>query len=220
MAALLFGKALLRAIARPRVMDHPRAEPRGDGRRAVGRARNRRRTTSSLRSRTARIASPMRSASSCAMMKTESGSGAAAVIGDLRICGRSGPASSSATFRRSEGWCPGAESNHRHCDFQSHALPTELPGHPASPQVAARRSGCIGARPAPVQREPRTFKAFRRLPFPRPRRPAPHRRRRASAAGRRRRSVPSRTGARPAPPACRRPGSGLRRRCSQSAGPA
>jgi hypothetical protein len=25
-------------------------------------------------------------------------------------------------------WCPGAESNHRHCDFQSHALPTELPG--------------------------------------------------------------------------------------------
>jgi hypothetical protein len=26
-------------------------------------------------------------------------------------------------------WCPGAESNHRHCDFQSHALPTELPGH-------------------------------------------------------------------------------------------
>lgn len=25
-------------------------------------------------------------------------------------------------------WCPGAGSNHRHCDFQSHALPTELPG--------------------------------------------------------------------------------------------
>ncbi len=31
-------------------------------------------------------------------------------------------------------WCPGAGSNHRHCDFQSHALPTELPGHfPAGP---------------------------------------------------------------------------------------
>jgi hypothetical protein len=29
-------------------------------------------------------------------------------------------------------WCPGAESNHRHCDFQSHALPTELPGRPTS----------------------------------------------------------------------------------------
>lgn len=26
------------------------------------------------------------------------------------------------------GWCPGTESNRRHCDFQSHALPTELPG--------------------------------------------------------------------------------------------
>ena len=25
------------------------------------------------------------------------------------------------------GWCLGAELNHRHCDFQSHALPTELP---------------------------------------------------------------------------------------------
>ena len=24
-------------------------------------------------------------------------------------------------------WCLGAESNHRHCDFQSHALPAELP---------------------------------------------------------------------------------------------
>ena len=29
---------------------------------------------------------------------------------------------------REGGWCPGADSNHRHCDFQSHALPTELPG--------------------------------------------------------------------------------------------
>src|SRR5579872_7116728 len=29
---------------------------------------------------------------------------------------------------RTPVWCPGAESNHRHCDFQSHALPTELPG--------------------------------------------------------------------------------------------
>ncbi len=26
-------------------------------------------------------------------------------------------------------WCPGPESNQRHADFQSAALPTELPGH-------------------------------------------------------------------------------------------
>ncbi len=25
--------------------------------------------------------------------------------------------------------CPGVGLNHRHCDFQSHALPTELPRH-------------------------------------------------------------------------------------------
>src|SRR6201995_5940890 len=33
-----------------------------------------------------------------------------------------------------EAWCPGAESNHRHCDFQSHALPTELPGRATGPK--------------------------------------------------------------------------------------
>src|SRR5207237_10453526 len=36
-------------------------------------------------------------------------------------------------------WCPGAESNHRHGDFQSPALPTELPGH--------RRKGALYAAP-------------------------------------------------------------------------
>ena len=37
---------------------------------------------------------------------------------------------------RSERWCPGADSNHRHADFQSAALPTELPG----PTVAMLRT--------------------------------------------------------------------------------
>ena len=32
-------------------------------------------------------------------------------------------------------WCPGAESNHRHADFQSAALPTELPGLDANAAV-------------------------------------------------------------------------------------
>jgi hypothetical protein len=32
------------------------------------------------------------------------------------------------TFGKFKRWCPGAESNHRHEDFQSTALPTELPG--------------------------------------------------------------------------------------------
>ena len=44
-------------------------------------------------------------------------------------------------------WCPGAGSNHRHCDFQSHALPTELPGHvPARSRerrFIVRQGGCV-----------------------------------------------------------------------------
>jgi hypothetical protein len=39
-------------------------------------------------------------------------------------------------------WCPGAESNHRHCDFQSHALPTELPGHRGRPSDSVG-GGCL-----------------------------------------------------------------------------
>ena len=36
-------------------------------------------------------------------------------------------------FHKLDGlfWCPEAESNHRHGDFQSPALPTELSGHMA-----------------------------------------------------------------------------------------
>ena len=39
-----------------------------------------------------------------------------------------------------EKWCPGAGSNHRHCDFQSHALPTELPGHTREPKGLGERA--------------------------------------------------------------------------------
>ena len=35
-------------------------------------------------------------------------------------------------------WCPGAESNHRHEDFQSTALPTELPGQKRGVQREGR----------------------------------------------------------------------------------
>ena len=39
--------------------------------------------------------------------------------------------------------CPGAESNHRHEDFQSSALPTELPGHIQNFQAIATSLGAI-----------------------------------------------------------------------------
>lgn len=44
---------------------------------------------------------------------------------------------------RGKRWWPGVESNHRHEDFQSTALPTELPGH--------RRTRIKPARPLGVK---------------------------------------------------------------------
>ena len=56
--------------------------------------------------------------------------------GDGQCAGLVAIAGRSWTIWRKK-WCPGAESNHRHCDFQSHALPTELPGR-------GRRTGRVG----------------------------------------------------------------------------
>ena len=43
--------------------------------------------------------------------------------------------------KSNQRWCPGAGSNHRHCDFQSHALPTELPGRSRPAQKAGGSGG-------------------------------------------------------------------------------
>ena len=47
------------------------------------------------------------------------------------------------------GWCPEPESNQRHCDFQSHALPTELSGPRRRRSNARERY--LAKRPRPVQ---------------------------------------------------------------------
>ncbi len=40
-------------------------------------------------------------------------------------------------------WCPGAGSNHRHRDFQSRALPTELPGHSRSGRASPSKRAAL-----------------------------------------------------------------------------
>ena len=59
---------------------------------------------------------------------------------------------------RTERWCPGAESNHRHLHFQCSALPTELPGRrtrrAAGGRSAARYKGSVSGCPdEPARRD-------------------------------------------------------------------
>ena len=49
-------------------------------------------------------------------------------------------------------WWPGAGSNHRHADFQSAALPTELPGHIVVPGFGV---GGLSVLAYPVASRPR-----------------------------------------------------------------
>src|SRR5215471_19579272 len=62
-------------------------------------------------------------------------------------------------------WCPGAESNHRHHDFQSCALPTELPGRRTDPNgPLSKARGVIKTRIHTVQNAPRRVEAYRLRP--------------------------------------------------------
>jgi hypothetical protein len=142
-------------------------------------------------------------------------------------------------------WCPGAESNHRLCDFQSHALPTELPGHfqPKGPGAAVYSQAARPCPPCPASARTSPQEAPRRLPrhLPRraktrskslkhcrngrvsfvgrlhPRRHYPQSRRNptASGSGRPPGSVPNRKAARQRWTACRRSGTAWRRLCRQ-----
>ena len=80
----------------------------------------------------------------------EAGSGVVAGERLLKIDARLGTITPQLVFGQSqflteEKWCPEADSNHRHADFQSAALPTELSGHPAA---GAAFSDFLGVTPS------------------------------------------------------------------------
>ena len=99
-----------------------------------------------------------------------------------------------------EKWCPGAESNHRHADFQSAALPTELPG-------LVRRQlyrGALRACPAAPRRVRRSGRTLDRRAHSLFRLVGSGRRSCSCAAARRGRRQPvSAASDRPGAPACR-----------------
>ncbi len=113
-------------------------------------------------------------------------------------------------------WCLGADSNHRHADFQSAALPTELPRPaPASARSRVYRRG-VGGSPACL------VAGARAASQPRNRRrpavhPAPPQEWRsgllANAANRHRCNDASKRDDRPRPLAWRRSGSGANSLC-------
>ena len=93
-------------------------------------------------------------------------------------------------------WCPGTGSNRRHCDFQSHALPTELPGH----TPPRRREGgpiAMRCRPCPAQASRATLRSADR---------GSGSRRRATAGGRDHGTPASKKGCARAPAALHRSG--------------
>src|SRR4051812_37784257 len=70
--------------------------------------------------------------------------------------------------RQRKVWCPGTELNRRHEDFQSSALPTELPGPEGGREKRARKipcaSGGVNAAPSAVHSEGAGIRAGASLP--------------------------------------------------------
>ena len=107
-------------------------------------------------------------------------------------------------------WCPGLESNQRHHDFQSCALPTELPGHRVRAAGGAKRALYANspAKSTGSAASPKAAKCPASRPLPARRRPVSGSSRAASGRGRGRRTAWSRTAGIRSPSADRIRGSG------------